>query len=1112
MPVQVSVLIGPSRSGKTFRLLGEYRQALRARPGSADSRTLWLAPTVRNARVTRRALLAEGLAACLQPGVMTFEELAGRILAASTCRQQLLSACQQRAVLRQVVHAALENKRLAYLARVAVRSAFIDLLAEHIRELKRRGIGPDDFLPAANPRHDRDQQAELHHLYAEYEAQLKAHGLCDFEGLYGPACEALAASARPWPGQLDLIVADGFTDFTQVQLALLRSLADQAGRLMIALPGDVDAAPAAGRDDLFAKSEATLVELKRLYPRLTVERLPPRPSDWPALDHLAGHLFRNPRHVPPLPHAAQPSLDRLAILAGAGVHDEIALLAREIKRRLLQGEARPGEVVVAFRSLQDAAPRVREVFTEYGIPHLVETAIPLLASGTIRTLLGLLRLVDDDWPFRRVVSVVTNNALTALDGQGRAATDWLVRELQIAQGRRTLWERVEPLAADAAALPAGHPAKRRLDAAAAALPLLRQLAAALDELPDRATPTDWGRALAQLGTQLGLAPFAQPVDEANQPGAVDDRLAWQRVVEHLASLDRLAAWQNQSPPQLSRSDFLGLLIDVATHEKVPQPFDEVGRVRVLSAATARTVSAKHLFLAGMSEQAFPSPERVGRFYSEDDYRAFAAPTGRKQAGKSPAPVRRSQEEMLLFYEVLTRATGRLTISYPALDDKAQALPPSPYVTEIERTLGPEVAARRVEPVLSPIPAEQVPLCPADWRVQAVADALRGESRLLAGLLTDERSQPLAHSLEAALRTIHARSRGHSFGPYEGMLTSPAARARLAQRFGPQHLWSPSQFEEYAACPYQFFLKNVLGLEPLGELTLETDYARRGTFLHEVLAELHREQRNAAAAAKSTTSFDRSSFLDAFGAAVETVRRSMPRLGVEAALVEIDRRQIDQWAESYFEDLAKYDGNWSELAAGLAPSHFEVRFGPPRPGETHTNDPQSNDRPLELDIGGEQIKITGRIDRIDVGRAGERLVFNVIDYKSGRRPTLTRDKIESGERLQPALYVMAAQAVLFADENATPLWSGYWSMKNGLTMKANTSLHCSADGASPTDEWEALQPIIAERIGQFVRGIRQGEFPVVSRDDQCTSRCEYNTACRIAQVRNLGKTWPPISAP
>jgi hypothetical protein len=137
------------------------------------------------------------------------------------------------------------------------------------------------------------------------------------------------------------------------------------------------------------------------------------------------------------------------------------------------------------------------------------------------------------------------------------------------------------------------------------------------------------------------------------------------------------------------------------------------------------------------------------------------------------------------------------------------------------------------------------------------------------------------------------------------------------------------------------------------------------------------------------------------------------------------------------------------------------------------------------------------------------VFSIIDYKSGRRPTLTAEKIASGERLQPALYVMAAQALLFGgDDGAMPLWAGYWSMDQGVNTSPKFSLECSQDQRSPSEEWESLQGEVIEQIGRFVSDIRRGNFPVFSRDDQCTGYCPFCTVCRVAQIRSLGKQWIP----
>jgi hypothetical protein len=103
-------------------------------------------------------------------------------------------------------------------------------------------------------------------------------------------------------------------------------------------------------------------------------------------------------------------------------------------------------------------------------------------------------------------------------------------------------------------------------------------------------------------------------------------------------------------------------------------------------------------------------------------------------------------------------------------------------------------------------------------------------------------------------------------------------------------------------------------------------------------------------------------------------------------------------------------------------------------------------------------------------------------------------------------VMAAQALLFEGDRATPLWAGYWSLSNGVTVDARFSLRCSQDYQSPTEQWEQLQRDVVAQIGRFVRDIRSGNFPVASRDEHCTSFCEFSTVCRVAQVRSLGKQW------
>jgi hypothetical protein len=139
------------------------------------------------------------------------------------------------------------------------------------------------------------------------------------------------------------------------------------------------------------------------------------------------------------------------------------------------------------------------------------------------------------------------------------------------------------------------------------------------------------------------------------------------------------------------------------------------------------------------------------------------------------------------------------------------------------------------------------------------------------------------------------------------------------------------------------------------------------------------------------------------------------------------------------------------------------------------------------------------------------VFNVIDYKSGRRASLKSDHLETGQQLQLPIYVEAAQLLLF-DGKAEPFAAGYWSMGAGFDEKGALAVKKKDE---PGPDWAATRTTVHALIRTFVDGIRKGDFPVASRDDKCTSYCDFHLTCRIAQARTSNKLWwpePPSANP
>ena len=100
---------------------------------------------------------------------------------------------------------------------------------------------------------------------------------------------------------------------------------------------------------------------------------------------------------------------------------------------------------------------------------------------------------------------------------------------------------------------------------------------------------------------------------------------------------------------------------------------------MLSAESVRSLRIPYLFLAGLSEKAFPPPDREDRLYSEAEYVRLI------DAGLPlVARTERTREEMLLFYEAATRATKRLYLSYPGVGRGGAAAVAQPV---LERSRG-----------------------------------------------------------------------------------------------------------------------------------------------------------------------------------------------------------------------------------------------------------------------------------------------------------------------------------------------------------------------------------------------------------------------------------------
>ena len=1067
-------MIGPPGSGKTARLLEQYRIALReSRPGAV----VWLSPTWRVASDLRGRLLGGVMDGCFSPGVMTFAQLGETILQSAAEPVRPISRLVKRHLLRQLIDDQVAQGRLKHFGPIAATSGLLDSVCDFIRELKRLEVWPEDFGRACRSRGFSQKDGELLAIYEAYQQCLLQHHLYDAEGRSWLARDWLRKIQ--WPN-LRMVVADGFTDFTRTEHEILDILASRATESWITLPLE----PEPRRSDLFDKPLKTLAELRRRHSGMRVEELerPEQPS-WPAMAHLERMLFVNPRQTRPA--TATTGLE--IVVAGRQL-GELQWIAARIKRLLIEGDSslggrpvRPGEIAVVFRHSQASGDLVNEVFGRLGIPFALEAKRPLGRFPAMVMLASLLQLDADDWPVGDLLNVLGNNYFCPDWPQWRggtmaAACERVIRRLQVVRGRKRLLEQLQ--SADAA--PEDE----------AVLGVLQRLAAALDELPERAGLAQWARAWKRLADQTGLLRAMRD----------DEKPVWQQFDAALQESWRLTEWLGQEATELDRRQALAGLIDILGNQPVGRTNDESGRVRVLSAIGVRQLRVPYLFVAGLCEKSFPSPDREDRLYGEAEHQRLI-----DEGLPLPTRADRQNDEMLLFYEAITSTTRRLWLSYPAVDESGEPLSPSPYLAAVERACGRGLIRRTEQLDLSPVPGDDALVWADAFRLRAVFTAMKdGNVDLLAGFL--RHAGAAADGMLAGLDLLSLRQDRNRFGPAEGML-SQAVRHRLASEFSRQRTFSATELEAYAYCPYRFFIERLLKLEPVEDPVLEIDYRQRGLLAHEFLASLHRRVNQYCGTPSSPATLEPDTYQRLLAETLEEVAGSDTADSLQGAMREVNRRTLLQWINAYRVQHEKYDALWRECDVAPRPELFEVSFGRPlREGDG----PPSTEMTLELNYQDDAVLLSGRIDRIDTGNAGGHAIFNVLDYKTGGSTRFSPEAVARGTVLQLPVYALAVTELILNDRDAVPWQAGYWYIgSDGFKPRQALKMyHVAEGGLEPSDTWEVIRAMLAKTIVGLVQGMRAGQFPVWSADPDCTGRCPFSTVCRINQIRSLEKTWQP----
>jgi len=1093
---------GLTGSGKTAECLQSYRQALHAQARDGDmGQTLWITPTHRSVQQVIESLFDDNLRCCFDPGVMTFDQFAERVLTRSGHAASMLKPFQRWMLLRYLVNQSLQAGELHHFRNVARTFGFVSLLSQFISELKREETWPDALRSALERRPPAAKDEELCRLYERYQDTLGQWNKYDAEGRFWLARTLLAEGKWDAFPRLRLVVVDGFTDFTSTQYATLSLIARHADEMYVTFPVERND----NREDLFSKPLRSLHSLRRQAKKYGVDV--EEHEVWPESPETDGmqsaglvtirqNLFANPRQL-------QPAADSTGVemVAASGARAEMREVVRRVKSLLLH-HVPAEDIIVTTRDLQHAAPLIEEIWSDAGVPFHLEVNRPVSSLPLAKSISALFAVSVTDWSYASLKKLLTQTTIRFHGDDVR--TRITLRTLRRLNLRRN---RTEILATLNALVSRGS-SSSEVDVAGleTSLEVLTELDELLKPFQQKQTWTEHVQRLVarvrelfrQNKTDTEPTPFAilRPEDEFDLiVGLLRDASRFQddllAASGQLASLQEFASWVDEQ----------------FRTQQLPPRRPRPGEVQILEASDARHLRAKFLFVCGLQEGTFPSSREHQPFYSEQE---------RQQWIELGVPLDHRaghyQDEMQFFYRLATRPSQQLTLAYSFVSSRGQPQYASPFYQATRSLFSNTQVETRIDQ-LSPVPREGELLTETDLRLYAVKSIADGDPVLLRWMLTQQKYDRQSQGLLAAARMNAERFETHGFTPFEGMLQSPILRQRLMEWFTAEYTFSATQLESYATCPYRFHLDTVLDLEPQSAPRLETDHRKRGTIIHDLLAELHETelQELLAADAEGKSTLLSTKFLDLLQ---QRFGRNISSNELQQSLDEIEASLLSEWADLYQTQTEQYTGRFDvEWENPLEPRFREIAFGNSS-SRKDTEEPAGYP-PVAFGSEEDRVFIEGRIDRIDVGRTGGRDTFVLIDYKTGKPPKFKDADVARGTHLQLALYTVAIMRLQLLGEDAVPWFVGYWGIRqDGFEPRF------LGGKRNPDPLGEEFLKIWAEQLDQIlpklIRSLRNAEFPVINPDEECTSRCAYSTICRVNQVRAvaepLEKFWTVQSQP
>lgn len=789
----------------------------------------------------------------------------------------------------------------------------------------------------------RDKLRDLSLLFGAYESRLHRPGM-DTRDRMSKLCDHLEDSR--FIDGTDLFV-DGFTYFNAQEQHAVSIFLRRAHSVTVTLLGE-----RGGRNEIFDASYRTRDALVRLAEQagcpVEMEYLP-APADNSPLNHLECCFFGE--NVPWEGECAE-----IHLREAESAFSEVEQTAADIRRLVASGKCRYRDITVSARKMADYEADIECIFERYGIPAYLSRRNEVLEMPAVALITGVLAAITGGWEYEEMFRYLK----TGLAGLTPEECDQLENYVLTWEIHGSMWLADAPWTANPDGYGAPWDESRR--AALEQINALRQrVRVPLLHLSDgmklsekaRGKVESLYRFLEEIQLQKQLEEQMHRLAEAGRMQSAEETA---QVWEILCGvLDQFMEILGDEP--MDTGEFSRLLRQVLTQYSVGSIPVSLDQVTVSEITRNDRHTVKYLFLLGANDHVLPSAGTGGGILNDDDRDELAA------CGLRMAP--RGMEEMSIelqnLYAALAQPTQGLTVSYPVMDVSGADLRPA-FVIDRILTLFPTLKLDKED-------------ADKKYRFTAMIPALEAAGEMENGALWHyfaERRETAAVLEKMQLARKERR----------GRLSRPAVQTLYGDRLQ----MSASRMEKLNSCHFAYFMQ--FGLRAKTRGTASFDAPQIGTFLHFILEKVTQETMRRGGF-NAVTDEDLKHLTNQYIAAYQA--QELPNFRGRSPRFRYLFGRLRYAAWAVVRETAR-----EMRVSDFVPLEFELSFG--KGGKL----PE-----VEVSVPDSELRVNGKVDRVDGWLHNDRLYLRVVDYKTGKK-SFNLSEVRMGLDLQMLLYLFTLQ--------------------------------------------------------------------------------------------------------